>query len=66
MMTASVDRGFDISTSWKSPATLARGDTSCDFLRGVRQQLRKDYSEVLESSLPEELALLISELDQAP
>jgi len=67
MTIASVDRGFDrLSTSWRSPTALMRADAGCDFLKGVRQQLRKDYSEVLETSLPEELASLISELDQAP
>ena len=37
-----------------------------DHLSGVKEQLRKNYSEALEYSLPDELADLINQLDRAP
>jgi hypothetical protein len=61
MMTSSSDRGW----SDRPPKAKLPPPTS-DFLSGVKKQLRRDYSAALETSLPEELADLIGQLDKAP
>ena len=60
---------FDGGSSRSVPPTapLKRvADDSSDFLAGVKMQLRRNYSEALETSLPDDLATLIGQLDEAP
>ena len=57
-------RSFKASAS---PSTVIQTvDSGSDHLAGVKKQLRRNYSEALEISLPDKLASLISQLDKAP
>ena len=68
IMTTSFDDGsYPSSKVWIPPTASAKAvDTSSDFLTSVKEQLRRNYGELLETSLPEELATLIGQLDEAP
>ena len=68
MMTGSFDRGLARFERFVPPTAAVKKsmETSSDFLSGVKKQLRQDYREALEISLPQELATLIEQLDKAP
>lgn len=69
MMTTSYDGGSYRSPDFLAPlpgVAIKPAMSGCDFLSRVKKQLRRDYSEALETSLPDDLATLIGQLDEAP